>query len=116
MDGQPQDNAHASDTVKINKSSNDGMISGLSFAAMIIIGGILGDYIFYTLMYSIFPFTAVITLLIGLILLIISGFYMRKVSEASIMTYILIFLECMTIPLLGGIMIYAIARNYHLTL
>ena len=88
------------------------MISGASFAAMIIFGGILGDVLFYSTLGISIP----IILVVGIILVIITGLLIYRNSEQSKLIYILIFLTCMTIPLFGGLVLYLIAKQNGLAL
>ncbi|MGC8496060.1 MAG: hypothetical protein ACP5MX_02535 [Candidatus Micrarchaeia archaeon] len=107
---QTQNNTQASAINSTTKASERKMISGASFAAMIIFGGILGNVLFY----STLGISISIILVVGIILVIITGLLMN--SEQSKLIYILIFLTCMTIPLFGGLALYYIAKQNGLTL
>jgi len=98
-------------------SNQSVMISGGAFAAMIIIGGIVGDIILYTYLYNVLGVSSIpIIFVLGLILVIIAGFMIQNTTKVSGLLYLLIFLGCMGIPLFGGLILYTIARIRHLTL
>ena len=109
---QTQNNTQASAINSTTKASERKMISGASFAAMIIFGGILGDVLFYSTLGISIP----IILVVGIILVIITGLLIYRNSEQSKLIYILIFLTCMTIPLFGGLVLYLIAKQKGLAL
>lgn len=99
------------------QTSNAGMISGLGFAAMIIIGGIAGDVILYTYLVNLLGTSGILPILgLGIVLVIIAGFMTNKASRASGLLYMFIFLGCMGVPLFGGITLYVIAKGRKLTL
>jgi len=97
--------------------NQSGMISGGVFAGMIIIGGIVGDIILYTYLYNVlggvssFP----IIFVLGLILVIIAVFMIRKATKVSGLLYLFIFLGCMGVPLFGGFVLYIVAKRHNLT-
>jgi hypothetical protein len=88
------------------------MIGGGAFAVMIILGGILGDVVIYTLL---FAFLHWIAFVIGIALLVISLLMIRRTSEVSGATYVYVLLGCIGLPLLGGIGVYLIAKSLGLT-
>ena len=98
-------------------SNQSGMISGGAFAAMIIIGGIVGDIILYTYLYNVLGVSNfLIILFLGLILVIIAAFMVQKATKVSGLLYLFIFLGCMGIPLFGGVALYIVAKKHNLTL
>lgn len=94
-----------------------GMISGGAFAGMIIIGGILGDLILYTYLIRVLGQASFLPILIlGIVLEVIAGVAIRKATEVSRMLYLLILLGCIGVPLIGGFVLYVIAKKRNLTL
>lgn len=108
---KPEENRNQNvDNSNINDTKNyiGGSRTGLTFGLSIIIGAIAG-VILYSYVAALFLFLFIIFISTSIALI-------RKHEEINQGLYItLVFLSCMAIPLISGLIVYAIARHKKLT-